>query len=95
MVFHPCSTAEGKSSLLVPFPEVRSCSLDAGVYDLLLRSEGYLQELFHYYALLSLPHDRICFVDFRRLVRDFRILTLISMQAGTDLIGPTMLGSGS
>jgi cytochrome c2 len=62
----------------------------SGVYELLLRSEGYLQELFHYYALLSLPHDRICFVDFRRLVRDFRILTLVSMQETSDIVKATI-----
>ena len=83
-------------------------TVDRGVYDVLCRSEGYLQEVwiascllvhvyhqytdsdfilkvFHYYALLSLPHDRICFADFRRFVRDFRLLTLVSMQEVSDV----------
>lgn len=65
-------------------------TIDQGVYDVLCRSEGYLQEVFHYYALLSLPHDRICFADFRRFVRDFRLLTLVSMQEVSDVVKATI-----
>jgi len=65
-------------------------TVDRGVYDVLCRSEGYLQEVFHYYALLSLPHDRICFADFRRFVRDFRLLTLVSMQEVSDVVKATI-----
>jgi len=65
-------------------------TVDQGVYDVLYRSEGYLQEVFHYYALLSLPHDRIGFNDFRRFVRDFRLLTLVSMQEVSDSVKSTI-----
>lgn len=39
---------------------------------------------------MSLPHDRVSFLDFRRFVRDFRLLTLISMQEVADVTKSTI-----